>query len=549
MAYWQSTVTVAKHVRCRPSEFGAHPQKVEIERGTRTFGGKALLRVRATVAHDSYERLVHAPCAHEDHKGTASRSALAPLPKTIEEPLSLGLDPDKLAKAAQDDDGISEFCRFYLERREQELKSAGADERKRKQLEDDFSPRLQVSIVGLEGEVHRDVNVAIRYSISGQGAYETTLTVTPHDRRIINAPEMRICSKSGQRLPAPCLGQCAITGAEVLRHLLATSDISGRYALPERTARCSLTGKRILEDEAEISSVTGKTVAKILLKTSALSGRRAEPEYFTVCEFTGDEVLKDESAVSEISGKRYRVDQQTRSATSGRTGHQREFVTCYETRERIAVSEAEQCEVTGKQVRQGVLQTCDISGKKVLPSELERCGVTGKRALRQFLVSSSVSEVRLLEDSAVRSSKGIFCAPAEAQLCFWSGQKYHPDDMRTCALTGLPIYFEFATSNGSPRLRPLVEMLDGIRRTADDIARWDSAAHSVGALKNANRCKVEAAALSPAKKHLAMCCEFKTLLGLRINQLGAIYDLAENAVAGRVVVGRRGDSGWVERQA
>jgi len=526
-------------------EFSADAQRVEVEQGKRTFGGKALLRVRATVAHDSYERLVHAPCIHEDHKGAGSRSALEPLGATIEEPLSLGLDLQKLTKAAQDDEAISEFCRFYLERRGEELKSAGADERKRKKLEDDFTPRLQVSVVGLEGEVHRDVNVAVRYSIGGQGTYETTLTVTPHDGKILDAPEMRSCAETGQRVPATCLERCAVTGAEILRHLLLTSEISGRYALPEHTTRCSLSGKRILENEAEVSSVTGKTVAKTLLKTSALSGRRAEPDYFTVCEFTGDDVLKDESAVSEISGKRYRVDGQMRSSASGKTGHQREFITCYETRQRIAISEAERCEVTGNQVRQGVLQTCEISGKRVLPSELERCAVTGRRALRHFFVSSSVSQARLLKDSAIWSSKGTFCTPAESQSCLWSGQKYHPDDLRTCTLTGLPIYVEFVTPTGSPRLRPLVEMLDGIRRTADETARWDSAARKIGTLKNTHKCKVEAAVLSPAKTHLAMCCEFKTLLGLRTNQLGAIYDLAENTAAGQIVLGRRGKDVWL----
>ena len=527
------------------AEFGANAQKVEIEKGRRTFGGKALLRVRATVAHDSYERLVHAFCAHKGHNGSASKSALAPLPKTIEEPLSLGIDAENLTKAAQDDDAISEFCRFYLERREQELRSAGADERKRKKLQDDFTPRLQVSLVGLEGEVHRDVNVAVRYSIGGQGAYETTLTITPHDGKIVEAPEMRSCAKTGQRVPATCLERCAVTGVDVLQHLLVTSDISGRHALPEHTIRCSVTGKRVLADEAEASSVTGKMVTKTLLKTSAMSGRRAEPEYFTACKFTGDEVLKDESAVSEISGKRYRLDQQVRSAVSGKTGHEREFITCYETREPIAISEAERCQVTGKQVRQGVLQTCEVSGKTVLRSELERCAVTGKRALRQFFVSSSVSQTRLLEDSAIRSSKGTFCTPAEAEFCFWSGQKYHPDDMCTCALTGLPVYFEFVTPTGPARLRPLVEVLDGTRRTADEKARWDSAARQLGALKKANNCKVEAAVLSPTKRNLAMCCEFKSLLGLRTHQLGAIYDLAENTAAGRIVVGKRGKNGWL----
>ncbi|MGC2639149.1 MAG: SNF2-related protein [Acidobacteriaceae bacterium] len=531
------------------SQFGGDAQSVEIENGVRSFGGNALLRVRATVAHDSYERLVEAGCSHENHHGKPSRSALAPLPKTIEEPLLAGLDAEKLTQAAQDDEAISEFCRFYMERREQELKSAGSDERKRKKLEDDFTPRLQVSLVGLDGEVHRDVNVRVRYSFGGHGTYESKLTVAPHDGQVVQTPEMRTCSKTGQTVPVTCLEKCAITGAEALRHLLVASEISERYALPECSIRCSMGGKRILQDEGEASAVTGKIVAKNLLKTSALSGRRAGPEFFATCEFTGAEVIGDELAASEISGKRYRVDQQMRSAASGKSGHRTEFITCYETREPIAISESEQCELTGRQVRRGILQTCEVTGKRVLPSELERCAFTGKRGLRQFFVTSSVSQARVLETSALRSSKGTFCTPAESQFCVWSGQKYHPDDLRTCALTGLPIYFEFATLTGSPRLRPLVELLDGIKRTTDEIAVWNSAASAIGTLNRANKCKVEAAVLSPAKTHLAMCCEVKTLLGLRTNQLGAIFDLGGRTAVGRMAVGKRGNGGWLQRGA
>ncbi len=530
------------------SAFGADLQRAEVEDARRTFGGIALLRVRATVAHDSYERLIRVPCSRENHRGPATRSALAALPKTIEEPLSVGVDAEKLISAAQVDDAISEFCRFYLERREQELRSAGGDERKRKKLEDDFTPRLQVSLVGMTGEVLREVNVRIHYSFGGQGDYETTLSVAPHDEGILDAPKMGTCAKSGRIVPTTCLGRCELTGAEVLSHLLLTSEISGRHALPECTTRCSLSGKRILQDEAEASSATGKVVAKSLLKTSASSGRRAEPEYFSVCQFTGAEVLKDELAVSEISGKRYRVDEQMRSAASGKTGHQQEFITCYETREPIAVSEAEQCEVTGRQVRRGVLQVCEVTGKRVLPSELEQCMVTGKRALHRFFVPSSISQGRLLQGAAIRSSTGTFCTPAESQLCFWSGQRCHPDDLRMCTLTGLPIHLTFASDNGSPRLRPLVEMLDGTRRNVDEMPLWDSAANTIGALQKAGKCRVEAAVLSPAKTHLAICCEVKTLLGLRTNQLGAIYDIERHTAVGQIVSGKRGSNGWTEQR-
>lgn len=94
---------------------------------------------------------------------------------------------------------------------------------------------------------------------------------------------------------------------------------------------------------------------------------------------------------------------------------------------------------------------------------------------------------------------------------------------------------------------PSPEMLDGMRRTADETPLWESAATAIGATLKSKKCKVEAAVLSPCKAHLAMCCEAKTLLGLRTNQLGAIYDLAERAAVGRIAVGKRGNEGWMER--
>jgi hypothetical protein len=51
------------------------------------------------------------------------------------------------------DQAISEFCRFYMERREQETRAAGNDERKRKGLYDEFTPRLDMTLVGLEGQL------------------------------------------------------------------------------------------------------------------------------------------------------------------------------------------------------------------------------------------------------------------------------------------------------------------------------------------------------------------------------------------------------------
>jgi hypothetical protein len=61
--------------------------------------------------------------------------------------------------------------------------------------------------------------------------------------------------------PTSCIGTCEATGAEVLRHLLVESAVSGRLALPEFTTTCALSGKRVLSEEVEPSSVTGKLAA------------------------------------------------------------------------------------------------------------------------------------------------------------------------------------------------------------------------------------------------------------------------------------------------
>jgi superfamily II DNA or RNA helicase len=526
--------------------FDGTPKAVEVEEVRRCFEGTALVRVRATVAHDSYERLVEVSCSPAEHHAQVDRSGLGPLSHTIENPSLIGINIDRLADTANLDEAISEFSRFYLERRAQEMQAAGGDERKQKKLEDEFTPRLEMTLVALDGTVHRQVNVKAQYGLDAESEYHSMLTVTPHTGKLVDAPELGLCARSGKTVPKTCLKQCQITGAVVLQHLLARSETSSRLALPEFTVLCSLSGKRVLKDEAELSAVSGRLVASSLLKTSALSGKRAEPEHFSQCEFTKAEVLSAELAISEVSGKRYRVDEQIRSAVSGKTGHKQEFLICHETRQPLTVTEAEQCEVTGNYVRAGILEPCAVTQKRVLPSELERCAVTGKRALKRLFVTSSLTEARILEEVAVRSATGKFCAPVEAKPCLWSGRKCHPADLRVCGLTGLPIHFEFATANSNPRLQPLVDLLNGIKRTADEPQMWDAVTTKVAAALGSGRCLVEAAVLSPDRRHLAVCSEVRTLLGFRVRQAGLVYSIGDHSVVGRAAQGRRTSEGWAE---
>jgi hypothetical protein len=307
-----------------------------------------------------------------------------------------------------------------------------------------------------------------------------------------------------------------------------------------------VSGQRVLSDEAELSAVSGKVVASSLLKTSALSGKRAEPEHFGACGFTGAEALASELAISEVSAKAYRPDQQVRSVVSGKTGHREEFIQCHETRQPLLSAEAERCDVTSVLVRPGVLQCCEVTKKTVLPSELERCAASGKKAVKNLFVTSSVSGARILERVAIRSAAGAFCSPMEARYCTWSGRRFHPDDLRVCALTGVPVHFQYVTPDSHSRLQALADLLYGLSRTADQRDLWEMIATKTSEALHGKRCKIESARSSVDRRYLAVCSEIRTLLGLRLHYAGLLYSIEDASIVGRIALGKRTTKGWME---
>ena len=532
--------------RCWAQSFDGTLKEIVIDDVLRCFEGTAVVRVRATVAHDSYERLVAISCTPDEHIASLGKLGLGGIPRTMQNPKDFGLDIESLSRAAALDAPISEFSRFYLERRAQEMQAASGDERKKKKLEDEFTPRLEMTLVAVEGKLHRRLQVQARYMFDSNNEYQSALTIAPNAKKLLVAPPMGICRSSGKSVPTTCLSQCEISKALVLQHLLVKSDISGRFALPSYTVVCSLSSRRVLTDEAEVSAVSGRLVASSLLRTSTLSGKRAEATHFVRCDFTSAEVLSTEILTSEISGKRYRFDEGVRSVVSGKMGHKQEFIACAETGLPVAITEAEQCVVTGKFVKPGVLESCAVTRKRVLPSELLRCAATGKRALKSLFVTSSLNQTSILEVAAISSATGKYCAPVEAKPCLWSGRTCHPDDLRICGLTRLPIHFEFATASGKPRLQALDDLLSGVRRTANETELWDDVALMISNAVGGGRCKVEAAVLSPDKQHLAICAEVRTMLGFRVRHVGSLYSIKEPNLVGRMVQGRRAPSGWLE---
>lgn len=521
------------------SDFGGAPRDVTVLGIERRFDGNAVVRVRATTGHDSYERLVTVACKPSEH--IQATTALDTLPDLLQQPEATGINTARILEEAHRDPNVVEFNRFYLERRENELSAAGKDARKRKKLEDDFTPQIDMTLVALDGQVSRRVSVKISYLLDG-APYESELVIVPSDGRIETAAALDQCALTDLAVPTDCLATCALSGTRAMKHRLARSDVSGRYALPEHLLQCSLSGKSLLIDEAGMSDITNAVVDRTLLKTCAVSGQKGEPAHFGQCAFTKADVLNEQLGQSEVSGKSYRLDQESASSVSGKRGHLKEFVRCQETKRMLLPREAERCAKTGKIVAPDVLQPCAVTGKRVLPSELITSSVSGKRVLPEHLVTSSISNVVFLEGEGVRSAYGKFCAPIEAKRCQWSGAATHPDDIRTCALLGLVVHFQYIAES-SGHLQPAEELLAGTRRSADAREHWDRIRPHLVAILNTERCRIEAAQLSPDHSKLVLAAEVKSMLGLRTQHAGMLYSLDQNAVLGRVAIVKRDGRG------
>lgn len=523
--------------------FGGKFGSAEIQDVSRSFTGNAIVKVRASVGHDSYERLVNVPVPLGELWISAGLTGASPISDPIKNTEALGLRSSFLSQEAINDEGISEFCRFYIHRRAQEVMAARDDLRKLKKIEDDFTPRLETHLVGLEGSVRRQLSVRATFEIGTGHEYASSIDVIPSENKISKSPDLVRCSHSQTIAPQDCFAQCEISGSQVLKHLLVRSEVSDRLALPELIGTCSVTGKRALSDELELSAVTDQDVLKSVLRTSDLSAKRAEPEFFAKCEFTGVQALPDELATSEVSGKKYRKDKQQRSIVTGKTGYIDEFVLCRETLQPMLPDEAEVCDVTNKRVVPGLLMKCGKTGKKVLPYLLERSAATGTMALKSFFVSSSISGARLLQEEGIVSATGKYCLQSEARLCLWSGKPCHPDDLRTCQLTRIVAHSEFMTTNGETRLEVLLNLLNGVRRTSDKRELWSTIAAHMSRILD-GRSEVEAAVLSPSGEHLAVCMETRNWFGLKTRQAGLLYAIRDREAIGKIVLGKRTTARW-----
>ena len=112
----------------------------------------------------------------------------------------------------------------------------------------------------------------------------------------------------------------------------------------------------------------------------------------------------------------------------------------------------------------------------------------------------------MLEEAAVRPTSGGYCLSFEAQTCAWSERRFHPDDLKTCALVGLTVHFSLLSEFNPPRLKPLVEMLNGNRMSADGTQLWNEATAKLSEIRKSGKLQIEAASFSPSGHLLALSC-------------------------------------------
>jgi superfamily II DNA or RNA helicase len=524
------------------SEFHAKLKSSKLKSVKNFFTGTALVYVKVTVAHDSFERLVEVKCCPDSHF-KVSNSIDRFDREFLNNPSDIGMNFNQIVDEVLLDRGVAEFCRFYEDRRKYEVKSAGPDERKRKKLEDDFTPRVSTTLVAIDGDICRELELECVYELGSGFEYRSDLSIIPSMSLISTQPNMGKCQITGLNVPVTCLSTCEISGKFALSEKLKSSEKSGRKALPEYFVTCSYTQKKVLKDEVRESDVSGKNVLISSMKRSDLSGRWAEPIYFATCGFSNCEVLKAELCVSDISGKNYRMDEKLASAVSGKTGHKSEFIKCSQTNKPLLSTEAEICEVTGAIVAPGILEICTVTNQRVLPSELGTSSFSGKKALKKFFVKSSISESLILEEEAIKSAEGQFCTPLESKVCIWSGSQCHPDDIRVCRLLNIELHFKYIDESGNMKI--LKELLDGSLVGGSHFELEENVCKKVCLFTDYKKAQILSSERSASGNLYLLCVEIKAFLGMKTRYVGLMYSTKDNDVVGQLCLGKRDKMRWV----
>jgi superfamily II DNA or RNA helicase len=423
------------------SEFGPDARIVSwrVERTKPGLAGELIVRGSSSVAHDRYERLVtivlsapaeaHPDAIHSRGHAIGSEVNVHGTVPDIEGVIRTGVEADS---------SIGAFCTFYDQRRAEEMARAQGDSRRVEAVGMQYQPQLAAEMVAVRGQLFDELSGTVELQFGNSNPYRLEVAILPHARTIVAEPARAVCVLTHRWLPVACLGECAITGAQALRHLLGVSERTGRLALEEHIGRCDASGRNLLVDELAKSDVSRRVVDVALLRTSALSGKRGLEDEIARCEFTDSFLLESELARSEVSGLRYRPDEEGQSAVSGLRGHHSEFVKCQSTGDVILSTEAGTSSLSGRTVRKDLLIPSQKNPARFgLADEFVTCILSGRRLLSDETevskVSSAIADSTLMAHS---DRSGLPALPSELVRCEASGVNLLPMETGVCAVTG-----------------------------------------------------------------------------------------------------------------
>jgi superfamily II DNA or RNA helicase len=494
------------------------------------FVGTVTARTKTFVAHDSYETIIDLPCSkHQTHSKTFAMSA-----KQILSAEEIGLEVGLLSESITSEPSIAEFNRYYLQRREVELQAVSGDDRKRKKLADEFTPRIEAFIVGLTGKTMVTQRVKVKTRLQGSNVFISELSVNHSTGQIVQSPRFETCSVSGHSAPSDCFAKCDISGRLCILDELKKSDFSGKYMMPEFAVRCAASGKLASKDETVTSDLTGLPVHETLFVTSVVSGTKAEPVHFGKCEFTSASVLKSELIKSEYSGKLFRKDRTQGSDVNGKIGDTSEFLQCPLSKKFLRQGEGERCASTSVEVFPGQLQTCHVTSSRVLPSELMLCAETGVIAMKDQFVPSSVSGQSVLASIAVQSIDDSFCLPRERKYCNWSNSLWHPNDIATCQLTNCEVHTDYL-NKANVQLEDFTSFMVARIKSLHFENHWPTIASKYRSQFQVKDCEIVSALVSPGKNVVACKAVLRSMLGFRKKNVAFLYSLNKMKIIGNLI--------------
>ena len=458
---------------------GAELVGIDVLKKHDVFQGRIRCKITSSNALDSYEKFVEVTQLPKGHKNIQSDGVDSG--EVIQEDLNpVDILPELrqyMQKVVQTDKDLVAFGGFYSERLDEELTKTGTDPVLRRKVQNDLRPTVHGTAVAMRGIQYEICRFKTDFKVDGHEGYSLEINACPATGQIFSEPELwGKCAESGKVVPVTWLGECALSEATVLLHMLVRSDESGRMALEEHTVKCPISGRVALADEFFDSDISGTRAVASEFLISPISGRRGLRSEFATCEFTGSQVVADELAISELSDRKFRIDEGSKSAMSGTLVHKSELVECALTGEQLLPAETGMCSATGATVRvdrlvkseksphklalPDKLITCEVSGKRLLPCEVAECSVTGKTVDRDLLapseesgskalpdeliecqltgkrvlptecVKSVVSGVTLLRSMAYQSpATGAFCSPNETEPCEITGTRVLPSDL------------------------------------------------------------------------------------------------------------------------